>query len=134
MSKPQSLEEFANVLMRTVRDVALTTCGELLAGDGSGPSAARWAKSLQKPSSQAVAELLPDIVDRVIAEWLGALDSGEIRCLRPTQVGELVGSFLGSPGWRNEYSAARFYDDFSELKLVVDWVEEADSDGGRTGA
>lgn len=80
------------------------------------------------PALEPVAEkIIPDIVDSVVFSLLDAIDNGHLRLaltdpsgkivdLQHDGLGELGGWYMGSGGWRAQYSKERFVNDFSDLK------------------
>jgi hypothetical protein len=113
---------FAELLMRLVRDEAIAVCDAFAAGRMGGPDGTRWREVLDDPTARrAVRELIPDVVDQVLFQLLNALDSGDLPVGWQREDGswadlydlgrsELAGQFLGADGWRERYSAHRFFE------------------------
>jgi hypothetical protein len=122
------LEEFARILVQQVRDGAVQTADIILRPDVRIIIAQRWRQAAAGGSLEAIAGvLIPDIVDCAIAELLRAIDqellqltfraaNGKTVDLTKDGLGELEGWYMGSEGWRSEYSHQRFVDDFTDLK------------------
>jgi hypothetical protein len=122
------IEEFAKTLIREVRDRAIADCDMLLRPEGNSPPARRWRERLNTGSSRDLAvTMIPDCVDDTLFYLLHAIDSGALRIsfvasngnvvdLADQGLGELAGWFMGSDGWRRQYSQQRFADDVEDLK------------------
>lgn len=128
------LDEFAEQLMRVVRDRAVVACDRLLSGQMVGPQGERWKRVAAGNAREVLVALLPDVVDQVLFELLNAVDNGEfplawrdsLGALRPMGdlgSGELAGWLMGSPGWRDRFSSQRFNGDNAGLRLDIDWGE-----------
>ncbi len=121
------LEEFARILVQHVRDAAVLSADSNLRPDVSHVIAMRW-KEAGGGSLEGIARvLIPDIVDETVSQLLRAIDQGLLQLsfnaangktvdLCKDGIGELVGWYMGSDGWRSKYSGQRFVDDFSDLK------------------
>ncbi|MBW8875522.1 MAG: hypothetical protein JF614_11215 [Acidobacteria bacterium] len=128
----EELQRFAEGLIRLVRDRAVRASDRLASGAMVGPDGERWRSLVaSKETSQAIRELIPDIVDQTLFELLNATDNGELPLgwrvsegsfvgLEDLGLGEMAGSLMGSPGWRHDYSAQRFFDPLSDLRLGLD--------------
>ncbi len=115
----RDLEDFARDLIKGVRDIAIANCDALSLAHAKSPAALR----MKKIASQSVIEaIVPDIVDQTLFALLDAIDQGLIPLsyrspngslvdLTAEGKGELGGWYMGSGGWRAEYSSARFNDD-----------------------
>jgi len=69
----------AEILIRQVRDQPIRICDLLAAGRMRAPDGERWRSVLTTVEARsAVTELLPDIVDQVLAHLLNALDQGDL--------------------------------------------------------
>jgi hypothetical protein len=122
-----TIEEFAKVLVQGVRDTAIKSSDSRLKKDARHLIAERWKKLIRENNAESLIQsLIPDIVDNTLFVLLHAIDQGELRLsftdsagktvdLSEEGLGELAGWFLGSGGWRSQYSAQRFIDDFSDL-------------------
>lgn len=127
MPKPE-IEEFARVLIREVRDRAIESCDMQVKPDVNTPIARRWREKMKERDSMNLARsIIPDSVDETIFYLLQAIDSGVLRItfvagngqvvdLSEEGMGELAGWYMGSGGWRSEYSSERFIDDFEDLR------------------
>jgi hypothetical protein len=127
MPNPE-IEEFANLLIQHVRDTAVRNCDRRLRIDATDPVAKRWKEMGGGETLASIADvLIPDIVDSTLAHLFRAIDQGLLPLsftasngkgvdLSVDGLGELAGSYMGSDGWRANYSKERFIDDFSDLK------------------
>jgi hypothetical protein len=122
------IEMFAKLLVRHVRDASVRACDMNLRPDVKHAVAARWQEAGEDLNSIAKV-LIPDIVDETVFHLLDAIDQGLIPLayrdsdgkavdLTKDGLGELAGWYMGSKGWRAEYSGQRFVDDFSDLAGV----------------
>ena len=117
------IEEFAKLLVQHVRDEAIASCDRLLSPIAKAPIARRWQ---QAGDDDAITVVIPDAIDEAVGALLRAIDNGELRLkfvaksgkeidLTEDGLGELVGWYIGSGGWRAMFSDQRFVDDFSDL-------------------
>lgn len=121
------LDRFGKTLVSLVRDKAIASCDNLIQGKTLGPYGGRWKAAIQNRGIQeALAELMPDVVDQVIFCLLDAIDNeqfaflwrtsdGRIQNFDDLGKGEIAGWFMGSPGWRHKFSSQRFFDPFADL-------------------
>ncbi|HZB32322.1 MAG TPA: hypothetical protein VE465_19340 [Streptosporangiaceae bacterium] len=121
MDDQADLRQFAELLMRLVRDQAIASCDALAAGRMGGASGNRWRELLaDERTRQAVRTLIPEIVDEVLFYFVNALDADDLPLAWRREDGsyvdlyELGGSELGgdlmvSDGWRAQYSSQRFF-------------------------
>ena len=121
------IEEFAKLLVRNVRDVAIESCDRQLLPESQSPTAVRWRKEAEKTSGPGLANaMIPDCVDEAVFALLLAVDQGILRIsitgsngqlvdLGANGDGELGGWYMGSGGWRAQYSTQRFVDDFEDM-------------------
>jgi hypothetical protein len=91
------------------------------------PVANRWREAMATGTPEAIAQaVVPDCADEVVFYLLRAIDEGVLRLsyvsdsgdvvdLSEIGLGELSGWYMGSNGWRSQYSDQRFVDDFSDL-------------------
>jgi hypothetical protein len=119
--KPE-IEEFAQLLVRSVRDRAIRSSDVQSRPDVEGPIAKRWkAAGVEKADV-----VIPDCVDGAVFFLLEAIDQGAIRLtfksssgtlvdLTQEGLGEMAGWYMGSGGWRAQYSSERLVDDFADL-------------------
>lgn len=127
MLKPE-IEEFAKLLVREVRDRSILSCDSQLKPESNSPTAKRWRENLTDASSAALARsMIPDCIDHAVFYLLHAIDSGALHLsfvasngkvadLTKDGMAELGGWYMGSDGWRSQYSQQRFVDDFKDLK------------------
>jgi hypothetical protein len=121
------IEEFARLLVREVRDVAVRSCDAQLRPGSAAPVARRWSAALANASPDELARtIVPDCVDEVLFCLLRAVDQGVLRLSYATSqgnlvdlaedgLGELAGWYMGSGGWRAMFSGQRFVDDFGDI-------------------
>ncbi len=121
------VEEFVRILIREVRDRAISSCDNLLDPAANGVVARRWRASLGRASSVEFAKaIIPDCVDNAVFCLLYAIDSGLLRLsytaadgtvidLGSVGEGEMAGWYMASEGWRARYSEERFVDDFEDM-------------------
>ncbi len=125
------IEEFATILIKQVRDEAIRSCDRTLRQDAKGPLAKRWKEMIQGRDSEAlVRALIPDIVDKTVAQLLRSIDDEVLKLsfttsnaktcdLNEEGLGELVGWYAGIPGWRSTYSDERFNDDYADAREFI---------------
>jgi hypothetical protein len=115
------LRQFAELLMRLVRDKSIASCDALAAGRIGGASGRRWRELLSDDQTRDVVRtLIPEIIDEVLFYFVNALDADDLPLAWRRDDGsyvdlyELGGSELGgdlmvSDGWRAKYSSQRFF-------------------------
>jgi hypothetical protein len=120
MDDNAELRQFAELLMRLVRDESIATCDALASGRMGGAGGKLWRELLTDDRvREAVQTLVPEIVDHVLFYFVNALDGDDLPLAWRRQDGsyvdlyELGGSELGgdlmmSDGWRARYSSQRF--------------------------
>jgi hypothetical protein len=126
------LQEFAKLLVQNVRDAAIKGSDINLKSGARGPVALRWRAASGDRSPEALARVvIPDVVDAAVFYLLRAIDEGLLTLsfsasngkavdLTADGLSELSGWYMGSEGWREEYSRERFFDDVSDLKHFFD--------------
>lgn len=114
------LDRFGQQLMTLVRDEAVADLDALAARRMGGPEGTRWRELLADArTQQVVQELLPDIVDLVLARFLHTLDTGSLPLavrrpdgsyadLADLGRGELAGGLYDDEGWRVRFSRTRY--------------------------
>jgi len=119
-TRSRDLARFAEILIHQVRDQPIRICDHLAAGRMHGPDGERWRGVLAGAEARAaVTELLPDIVDQVLAHLLNALDQGDLplawrgedgSCVDLYDLGrgEMAGWLFGEDSWRERFSGDRF--------------------------
>lgn len=118
-----NIDEFAEVLVRQVRDAAIRTCDSMLQSHSVVPPAKRWRKAVANPES--LRTVIPDVVDEAIFALLYAIDKGSLRLkfasstgsevdLTAEGMGELAGWYMGSGGWRTQFARERYVDYFED--------------------
>ncbi len=124
----RQIEEFAALLVRSVRDTTIRA-GDLQSKPGvSAPVAQRWREAGVVDTATTV---IPDVVDEAVFQLLNAIDQGVLRLsftseegsvidLSEAGRGELAGWYMSSGGWRSRYSEERVHDDFGHLN---EWTE-----------
>lgn len=119
------IEEFAQTLVRQVRDATVRNCDALLPSQAGSLVARRWRQLKAAPSE--LGTVVPDVVDEAVFGLLQAIDQGLVRLkfvssngreidLTEEGLGELSGWYMGSGGWRAMFSEERYVDDFSDLR------------------
>ena len=109
------IEEFAEILVREVRDEAIRACDRLYLNSESKDDAERKM-------------LIANCVDEAIGYLLLAIDQGRFQLRFVASGGrvidlvtegdsELCGWYMGSGGWRAAYAKERFVDYFKDLTL-----------------
>lgn len=127
-SAEPSIDDFAALLIREVRDEAIDACDSLLSGHTRGVRADRWNETLtSENTADTLAELIPDIVDQVLFNLLDAVDNERLQLawkpdgtswidLSVLGRGEMGGWVMsGKGGWIDRFSAKRFVDPFPDL-------------------
>jgi hypothetical protein len=113
----RDLNRFAELLIHQVRDQPIRICDRLAAGRMHGPDGERWRSVLaDRDARAAVTELIPDIVDQVLAHLLNALDQGDLPLAWRGTDGECVDLYdLG----RSEMAGWLFGDDYDSWQETV---------------
>ncbi len=122
------IEEFAEILVRQVRDSAIRSCDQQLQPNAGSPLAQRWRAAMGDGTGLSASLMTPDCVDETVFYLLQAVDQGLLKLkfesssgktidLAQDGLGELSGWYMGSGGWRAMYSEERFADDLSGLTL-----------------
>lgn len=121
------ISEFAEVLVRQVRDAAVRSCDMQLEPETETPVAKRWKTSIASVGGASnAAMLVPDCIDEAVFHLLRAIDQGLLVLsytasngravdLSVEGRGELSGWYMATGGWRSLYAAERFVDDFADL-------------------
>jgi hypothetical protein len=122
----RAVNEFAELLVRHVRDVAIQSCDLQLLPHSETPVAKRWRRAAVPFDGKVPPQVvIPDCVDETIFAFLRAIDqgllrlsftaeSGEVVDLAKEGRGELAARYISSGGWRAKYSKERFFDDFAD--------------------
>ena len=112
----REIEEFAQIIVRHMRDTAIQSCDGQVQPHSISPAAKRWRQSGVSP--EALYSLIPDIVDEAVFCFLQALDQGLLPIkyvskggtevdLAKEGLGELSGWYAGNGGWREMFSNER---------------------------
>ena len=121
-----SINEFAKLLVREVRDEAIEKCDMSLSPTANYSIAKRWRAQMKELSPEEFARaIIPDCVDAVIAQLLRTIDNetillsftthdGVLVDLTKESEGEMVGDYFGPEGWRYTLSGQRVNDDFAD--------------------
>ena len=124
--KNELVLSFAKVLIDEVRDRSVLS--HLNALRANHVVSKRWQQSSAIGSPDELLRVaVPDIVDGTIFYLLNAIDSrvlplsyslvdGNPIDLCQVGQGEMGGWYMGSGGWRAEFSKMPYFDDFSQLK------------------
>ena len=119
----EELQEFAKLLI-DVRDSSIKDCDKMFTDKSKGPSALRWQDAKLNDKEKLPEMMIADCVDTALANLLLAIDQGLLNItfksssdkeINLTENGELTGWFMGSDGWRAQYSKERYIDDFKDL-------------------
>ena len=122
----KAIEEFAQLLIRHVRDEAILSADMSLDPECNSVSAKRWRQSMKRGTVSFAKEIIPDVVDDTVFALLHAIDEGLLHLSFRSEFGRLVdlseagesemgGWYLGG-GWRAKYSRERTNDDFADLE------------------
>lgn len=117
------LSEFAEMLVKHVRDRAIQMADVSLRPDSNGPVAKRWRAAGVKQAEIVI----PDVVDTTLFALLSAIDEELLHIIFRSREGtpldlcedgqaELAGWYMMSEGWRATYSNERFVDDIADVK------------------
>jgi hypothetical protein len=121
------IQEFAKLLVQSVRDAAVKESDLALRPDTTFPVAKRWRALARAATPEAFAKvIIADVVDETIFCLLRAIDDGSLKLkftasngkavdLESEGLSELAGWFMGSGGWREQFAKERFVDDFKDL-------------------
>lgn len=120
------MREFAQTLIRDVRDGAISACDGQLHSNARGPVATRWRKAAAEGPEELAKAVIVDCVDAALFELLDAIDNerlnlffqasnGKTISLRADGLGEMGGWFAGSGGWHAMFAKERYFDDFAHL-------------------
>jgi hypothetical protein len=110
MDDRQELQRFAELLMSQVRDQAISNGDVYAAGRIGGTVGEHWKRVLADPACRdAMLELLPEVVDEVLFQFLNALDSGDLNL-----------------GWRREDGSWADLYDLGDSNLAGDFVRPGD--------
>ncbi len=128
-SNDEMISQFAETLIRVVRDESISDCDRLAAGLTKGAIGARWRQVLDdSPARDAVGLLIPDIVDQVLFHLLDAIDNDQLPLawqrndhaylsLVSAGHGEMAGWLtMGKGGWIERFSKQRFVDYLADLR------------------
>ncbi len=126
--KKEAIDEFAEFLMKEIRDEVIRLCDKaLLDPKGLGFRGRRWRRTLETATPTEMALMvIPDVVDSTLMRLLQFVDDDVLRVLFESSDGsrvnvgearpfELVGWYHGVNGWCGWYSKERFSDDISKL-------------------
>lgn len=119
-----NIVEFAETLVRKVRDAAIRNCDSMSHSHSMAPVAKRWQQTGVDPD--ALRAVIPDVVDEAMFAFLQMIDEGGLQIkflassgdeidLTTEGLGELAGWYMGSGGWRAQYARERFVDDFEDM-------------------
>jgi hypothetical protein len=117
----ETIEEFARLLVRHVRDATIQSCDTLLKPDCRSRTAERWRSTISDGDVHgSLNVIISDCVDETVFALLYAIDQGLLHLSFMSTHGktvdlceeghsELAGWYIGSEGWRAMYSDERFY-------------------------
>jgi hypothetical protein len=119
-----AFDEFAERLVRLVRDRAIESCDQRRNPETKGRPAAYWKSAIENGSVQQLLDIvIPDCVDIAIFYILDAIDNEGIQLTYKSEEGvsvnlcesqEMAGWYI-SYDWVKKYSAERFVDYFDDL-------------------
>jgi hypothetical protein len=121
------LNEFAKILVQTVRDSAIESSDSNMNESAKHVMAIRWKQVANKGDIKNLLKvIIPDIVDETIFYLLQCIDTGELKLnysLKDGQTfklvdnppGELAGHYLRNDGWIDQYSNQRKNDYLTDL-------------------
>lgn len=121
------LEEFANLLVKHVRDMAVGGCDRSLSPDANDAMAQRWRQRIREGlAAELATEMIPDCVDDTLFYLLNAIDQGILKLSFTSSSGrtvdlgeagesEMSGWYMATSGWRSAHSKERVNDDFKDL-------------------
>lgn len=124
------IQEFAEILVRQVRDAAIQASDRCLSPTATHAIAKRWRDSAHTGQLEPIAKaLIPDVVDETIFYLLHAVDEGSLQLsftasdgktvnLTKEGLSELAGWYSGE--WRGKHTKERFIDDFADLRNFFD--------------
>ena len=126
MNRQVLVDEFAEQLVREVRDRAIHMCDAILRGQGPPDVVRRWSNARAEGSDAWASQVIADCVDETIGYLLVAIDqeilplvyrgrSGETVDLAEAGDEGLSGAYIASGGWVAQHSRERYTDDFSDL-------------------
>jgi hypothetical protein len=122
----RAIQEFAQLLVRHVRDVAIQSCDLQLLPHSQTPMAKRWRRAAIPFEGKVPPQvLIPDCVDETIFVFLRAIDQGLLRLSFTTESGEtvdlakeghgeLAAQYMAPDGWRAKYSKERVNHDVDD--------------------
>jgi hypothetical protein len=123
MSK-EEIDEFARLLVMSVRDMAIKSCDVQLHGNNmKAPTIKRWHDIKNGGDINKFAEMIiSDAVDEALFYLFLAIDEGSLNIsfnnaagknvdVDGDIIGELAGWYMGE--WRSKYSDERFFDDIT---------------------
>ncbi len=120
------INEFAEKLIKSVRDNAIRSCDSQLSKESNSPIAKRWRKLVDSKNIEELQKtLITDCIDDVLFHLLEAIDNKELDLsfisnkglsinLSEEGLGEMSGSYA-SNDWIEQFSNERFIDDFGDL-------------------
>ncbi len=123
----KEIQEFAENLVKQVRDTAIRSCDGQMKPNINTPIAKRWRGIIENGTVQELQKaMITDCIDEALFFLLQSIDQGVLNLsynssdgksvnLTEEGLGELSGWYMGSEGWRSEYSGERFTDDFLDL-------------------
>jgi hypothetical protein len=137
----QAIEEFAELLVRHVRDRGIKDCDLTLRPDCQAVDAKRWRAAAATGGQVPASMVIPDCVDATVFRLLFAMDDadflhlsfttprGETVDLSVAGGGEPAGWYMGTRWWRAWYSKERMVDLEDSADIPAKWgVEGAPDD------
>lgn len=120
--------EFAEKLVKDVRDNAIRSCDSQLSEKSNSPIAKRWRELVKSGKVEELQKtLIVDCIDDALFFLLKAIDNKELNLnyiskdnriikLAEEGLGEMAGSYA-SKDWIEKFSNERYSDNFSDLDL-----------------
>lgn len=129
-SEAPKIEEFADLLIKLVRDEAIDASERLADGRTKGRRAERWREVIDRSSARdAVEALIPDIVDHALFYLLDAVDNDSLHLAWHRDDGSWVGLselgrgemagwlMMGKGGWIDRFSTKPYFDPSPDLQM-----------------
>jgi hypothetical protein len=131
VSETSDLDAFARLLMKLVRDRAISECDRLAEGAHRGLPGDPWLPLASDPRArQRLGGVIPEVVDLTLFYLLDAIDGGDLPlgwrtpdgswlALRELGMREMGGWLMGGEGgWRDRFSSQRYFDETAGLRLA----------------
>ena len=120
--RDSGIEEFAEHLIKCVRDRAIESYDGILIKNMKSPTTRKYVELFGDQLESAVVNIVPDVVDTTIFYLLKAIENQELAIIYKTQDGEVVdlderglaemaGNYItdDAEGWRQKFSHSRIF-------------------------